>query len=42
MIYLVFLLSENKNLEERILYVDVCEGRNFHGTYTVEAEILLQ
>lgn len=37
-----FLLSENKNLEERILYVDVCKGRNFHRTYTVEAEILLQ
>lgn len=30
-----FLLNENKKSEERIFYVDVCKGRNFHGTYTV-------
>lgn len=30
-----FLLNENKKSEEQIFYVDVCKGRNFHGTYTV-------
>lgn len=30
-----FLLNENKKLEERIFYVDVCKGRNFYGIYMV-------
>lgn len=31
----IYLLNGKKKSEERIFYVDVCKGRNFHGTYTV-------